>query len=485
MKPVVSNMREIKLLIVDDVEDNRLVLHAICRKMEGFVIQEACDGVEAVAMAEEWRPDIILMDVMMPNLDGFEASKIIKSRFPDTIIMVVTAVIDPQMEANMSSIGVAAYVHKPIDKELIRFKLQSFGSFLRGKEGKHVKPSAKEALNPFSKDIRSFKTIFDVIDPESMMDFGIWVLERCEERLHMRCAKVDPMIELFYELMRSSLRSSQRIGIIVEESFEDIFLTMKFEESVVLQGRMNEIVEDLEENCIIRDTIVCVRLGIHRHEHTGSSSQPIPLHSDTNVISETIQENTIVKEELETPSMSREPLKTRLIDQEEKEMLRQSFVHKTSAVDYVSDIGGDVLDEIRDLESLDGEWIERLTILESDPSIDNIRMFVDNVLGVYVRAINNLFEFTALAYALSSLGSFMKEHAGEIVNDEGKLKTLVMLIEHLGNDLSSWREHLFGLQDAADIHYLDSSFFSSCMQIEQIVGNTQIATDDDNDLELF
>jgi hypothetical protein len=75
-----------------------------------------------------------------------------------------------------------------------------------------------------------------------------------------------------------------------------------------------------------------------------------------------------------------------------------------------------------------------------------------------------------LAYALSSLGSFLKEHADEIITDPKKLKTLVMLTEHLGSDLTSWSDHIFGLQDTADIHYLDSSFFSSCMQIEQIIG---------------
>ena len=154
-------------------------------------------------------------------------------------------------------------------------------------------------------------------------------------------------------------------------------------------------------------------------------------------------------------------------------------------MEYVRDIGGDVLDEIRDLEGLDSEWIERLAVLESDPSVENVRSFADGVLGVYVRAINNLFEFTALAYALSSLGTFMKEHADVIIDDPKKLKMLVMLTEHLGSDLTSWREHIFSLQDAADIHYLDSSFFSSCMQIEQIVGNKEIETDDDNDMEFF
>lgn len=483
MNRVARKMTEIKLLIVDDVEDNRLVLHSICRKMEGFVIQEACDGVEAVAICESWKPHIILMDVMMPNMDGFEASKIIKTRFPDTIIMVVTAVIDPQMEANMSAIGVAAYVHKPIDKELIRFKLQSFGSFLRGKQGEHSKPSPKEALNPFSTDIRSFKTIFDIHDSESMMDFGIWVLERCEERLHLLCAKIDPIIELFYELMRSSSHNGSHIGIIIEESFEEMYVTMQFDNPIMISDKIAAHIDELKGNCIVGKNIVCVRLGMKTNIDQSDSASKGLMAEEPKFIETSAP---VVQETMSDPKIQKsESIAIRHMDQEEKELLRQSFVHKTKAIDYVRDIGGDVLDEIRDLESLDNEWLERLFVLDGTPSVDNIRLFVDHVLGVYVRVINNLFEFTALSYALSSLGAFMKEHANAIVDDPSKLKMLVMLSEHLGQDLVMWREHIFALQDAEDIHYLDSSFFSSCMQIELIIGNTQVVSDDDNDLEFF
>lgn len=131
-------MDHIKMLIVDDVEDNRLVLQAISRKVKGFEIREAADGIEAVEAVESWRPDIVLMDIMMPRMDGFEASRIIKERFPETIIMVVTAIIDPQMERNMNRIGVSAYIRKPIEKEVIRFKLESFASLIQGHE-RHYK----------------------------------------------------------------------------------------------------------------------------------------------------------------------------------------------------------------------------------------------------------------------------------------------------------------------------------------------------------
>ncbi|PNV83387.1 MAG: hypothetical protein C0627_04565 [Sulfurimonas sp.] len=111
--------------------------------------------------------------------------------------------------------------------------------------------------------------------------------------------------------------------------------------------------------------------------------------------------------------------------------------------------------------------------------------FVDAVLNIYVRVINNLFEFTALAYALTSLGVFIKDNAKSISEDSSKTKTMIMLLEHLGEDLTSWREHIFILQDTADIHYLDSSFFSSCMQIEGIIGNKEVSADDEDCMEFF
>jgi len=477
-------MNDIKLLIVDDVEDNRLILKAICRKIEGFEIREACDGIEALESVEEWHPHIILMDVMMPRLDGFEASKIIKKRYPETVIMAVTAVMDPHMEANMAQIGVGAYIHKPIDKELIRFKLKNFGDFIRSKGGDYKKLSPKKALNPFCSDVRNFKTIFEIGDAEAMMDFGMWILTQCENKIVASCYRVDSSIELLYELMRQGTRDNRSMSIIIEESFEEIFVTMKFAEAIPSHPRVAMLLEDLGENSIVQDNIACIRIRISDETKVQKAAvAPVQKPAEEAVLQPLMQHEIPKSGMVEnTPDVIKEK---RVIDTEEKEMLRQSFVHKTAAIDYVRDIGGDVLDEIRDLESLDEEWGEKLRIFDSEPTVENLRDFADGVLGIYVRGINNLFEFTALAYALSSLGTFLKEHADLVTQDRAKIKTLVMLLEHLGLDLVSWREHIFALQDTADIHYLDSSFFSSCMQIEGIIGNKELDVDDDNDMEFF
>lgn len=483
-------MEHLKLLIVDDVEDNRLVLRAICRKVEGFEIQEACDGIEAVERVEQWHPHIILMDIMMPRMDGFEASKIIKERYPATIILAVTAVIDPQMEEHMASIGVAAYIRKPIDKELIRFKLKSFGEIFRSKAGEYKKLSKKEALNPFCSDIRHFRTLFDITDEEAMMDFGVWLLSKFEPRSLQTSAKVDIAIELFYALMHQGARDAHSMNIVIEENFEEFFITLKLEKDIELVPKLVTLLRDFGPECVVEGKRAHLRLAMLNEGKIPLSQAPSVPKTLTAPPAVAPSEPAVTPPEVVvTPVvvMPSEPLKkeVRTLDSEEEEILRQSFVNKTSSREYVQDIGGDVLDEISELASLDEEWMLRLAVLEAEPTVQSIQNFADGVLGVYVHAINNLFEFTALAYALSALGTFLKANAEVIITDAEKLRKLVLLMEHLGKDLTSWREHIFILQDSGDIHYMDSSFFSSCMQIEGIMSNKEIASEDDNDMEFF
>jgi len=471
-------MDKLRLLIADDNEDNRLVLRATCRNLKFFEIQDAVDGVEAVEITESWRPHIILMDIMMPRMDGYEASKIIKERYPQTVIIAVTAVIDSRVEEKMSAIGVDIYIHKPIDRDLIRFKLRSVASSFHLKLGSFKDKAKKTVLNPFNSDIPSYKTIFDIVDAEAMMEFGMWLFDRYNGKIRVTSSRFDKVIELFYKLMSIGSKNGEVMTIIVEESYEEFYITMKFEQAITLEQKILDMLSAFGTEVIVQENIFCARL-----------SKPIEKEADAQDLSQQMQikinssENINIQHTNESANES--VREVRVIESNEKEFLHQSFVHKTSAQDYVQEIG-DILDEVLELSSIDEEWKEGLSMIERDPSENNFIHFVDVVLNAYVRVINNLFEFTALAYALTSLGAFIKDNTKTLSEDASKTKTMIMLFEHLGEDLTLWREHIFVLQDTADIHYLDSSFFSSCMQIESIIGNKDVSADDDEDeMEFF
>lgn len=465
-------MNKIRLLIADDDEDNRLVLKATCRSLENFEIKEAVDGIEAVETADSWHPHIIIMDIMMPKMDGVEASKIIKSKYPDTVIIAVTGVFDSHMQEQMSQTGVDIYIHKPIDRELIRFKLQSVESSFRLKEGSFKNRPKKITLNPFNSDIPSYKTIFDIIDTEAMMEFGMWLFDRYSGKT--ASGKFDKIVEVFYKIMKQGSKNGETMTIIVEESYEEFYITIKFDTAVDLEQNILKMLNEFGTEFIIKDNIVCARLAkpLETPVKDTPALMQVQKEIDTEIKDEEIKEDKKTKE-------------VREISSNERDLLHQSFVHKTSAQDYVNEIGGDILDEILDLSSIDEEWVTRLSTIEKDPVEKSLVDFSEGVLNVYVSALNNLFEFTALAYALTSLGVFIKDNAKVISQDPDKVKTLLRMLEHLGEDLTSWREHIFVLQDTADIHYLDSSFFSSCMQIEGIISDKSLGNDDDNDMEFF
>jgi adenylate cyclase len=106
-----------RILIVDDNETNRDIL--VTRLgAHGYDLKQAADGEEAIAAAKEYLPDLILLDVMMPKLDGIEACKRIKGdpAMPFTPIILCTAKSDSKDVVTGLEAGADEYLTKPIDQ---------------------------------------------------------------------------------------------------------------------------------------------------------------------------------------------------------------------------------------------------------------------------------------------------------------------------------------------------------------------------------
>ena len=104
--------RSIRVLIVEDNALTSDVIQHVLRKAGYTVIGEASDGHEAVELAAELRPDVVLMDVMMPEMDGIEAARQIQKVYPVPIVML-TAHDTLDLVAEASQAGVGAYLVKP------------------------------------------------------------------------------------------------------------------------------------------------------------------------------------------------------------------------------------------------------------------------------------------------------------------------------------------------------------------------------------
>ena len=121
------NPAEFKLLVVDDVQTNVLLLKALLSK-EGYGILVANNGQEALEVIRNENPDLILLDVMMPGMDGFEVAERLKSEEYrcEIPIIFLTALDDTQSIVNGFKLGAGDFISKPFRKEelMVRIKHQ-------------------------------------------------------------------------------------------------------------------------------------------------------------------------------------------------------------------------------------------------------------------------------------------------------------------------------------------------------------------------
>ena len=102
-----------RILVVDDFEQWRLVVRSILGGVPGFrVVGEASDGAEAVKEAARLLPDVVLLDVGMPHLNGIEAAKRIRQASPESKIIFLTQDSDSEVRSAALAAGAIAYLLK-------------------------------------------------------------------------------------------------------------------------------------------------------------------------------------------------------------------------------------------------------------------------------------------------------------------------------------------------------------------------------------
>jgi two-component system cell cycle response regulator DivK len=116
-----------QFLVVEDFEDSRFMMRRLL-EMAGYGVLEASDGEQAVQIAVEARPVLILMDLSLPKLDGLAATRQIRRKkgLKKVPIVAVSAHDSPQSRAEALDAGCNEYVTKPIDFDHLRDLVQRF-----------------------------------------------------------------------------------------------------------------------------------------------------------------------------------------------------------------------------------------------------------------------------------------------------------------------------------------------------------------------
>ena len=112
-----------KLLVVDDEENIRAIIRKYA-EFSGYSVTEAGDGMEAVRLCRDDQFDLIIMDIMMPELDGFSACREIR-KFTDTPILMLSARGEEYDKINAFNLGIDDYVVKPFSPKELMLRVEA------------------------------------------------------------------------------------------------------------------------------------------------------------------------------------------------------------------------------------------------------------------------------------------------------------------------------------------------------------------------
>jgi len=170
------------------------------------------------------------------------------------------------------------------------------------------------------------------------------------------------------------------------------------------------------------------------------------------------------------------------LSEEAQKILSKTHDDVLSAQDYVQSTAISLMPKIDALEALNEETDSAILAFEKEPSKQRLAIIYEN-LQEYADVLAELMAFEHLGFAVQTLINFLSTLTEDQFEND-KIRKLATMLVNLLSDLASWRENVFITQVARDIHYLDSSLLSSCLQIEAIFEEKGSVTDDD-EIEFF
>jgi DNA-binding NarL/FixJ family response regulator len=126
-------MRHLRVLLADDHQELREALVELLDVLRFEVVGAVADGVDAVALAKELGPDVVLMDLSMPVLNGLDATRLLREDLPDTPVVVFSAFQSEELKRQALAAGAVAYLPKDCTTERLRATLEAAVTLAAGR----------------------------------------------------------------------------------------------------------------------------------------------------------------------------------------------------------------------------------------------------------------------------------------------------------------------------------------------------------------
>lgn len=219
------------ILIVDDNANNRMILKLLLEDYEeenkniSFTIDEACDGLEAVKKCEEKKIDLVLMDIMMPNMDGIEATKQIRNANRDIMIIAVSAVDDSVRQRKILNNGAEDYISKPVNADIFASRISNYITLVEArkfKEGRHSYSYATP-INLFNKNTYSRYTTFVINSEDTLSEFWEFFLLN----VRLKYDNLSDVVRTIVSIAEAQLKLSVEGNVYIEQSDDFQYFTLE------------------------------------------------------------------------------------------------------------------------------------------------------------------------------------------------------------------------------------------------------------------
>ncbi|MCK9372233.1 MAG: response regulator [Sulfuricurvum sp.] len=427
-----------KILIVDDNTNNRLTLKLLLEACTECTIREAVNGKEAVQMCIDEAYDLVFMDIMMPVMDGIEATRQIRSFDHCVLIVAISAMGDDYNKERILFAGAKDYMTKPINSDLFIKRLENYRLLIRWRQNQ--RKFAALSTNLFEEEVYSRASIFYLRNEADISE--AWEYLIALDTFSGEAAS--DAIQVYFNGALKLLERGSRSELLLEQNDENFIMTLKAASDW----------DEEEMNAIVNGFFS----GKHR---IGSDcfSLLIPKKGPSKPIS--------------SEKMG--------LDSDTLGILRHSHIEKISAADYIQEMSVDFMNKLDTLEMLEESMDSHVFEMQNDPKTSRWGRISED-LRQYAAVIESLFEFQHIAFSIISLANFIDELETEGMELKNRTK-LLMILSSIFGDLTSWRVSIFIVSDANDIHYLDSSLLSSCLQARMIFEENAVESGDD--FELF
>lgn len=462
-----SFLKTIDILYVEDEDSVRELLEKRLAKHFG-TIYSAPNGEVGLYKFETYRPRIVVTDIRMPIMNGIEMLKAIKEKSQDARAIVTTAHSDSEYMIQSIDIGIDKYIVKPVNVDTLvtAIKKIAVGFYNEDMSKEYQRQRAQEKI------IESTKNVFEQISNSIPSPLALF-----------KDGKSVFMNEKFLELFSTERITDLSNGKIDLDGAFDID-----NESSVDVNKKVEIKLPNGRKKIFNPSKVFLSIDsendsalYHLKDITSVEYQNIKLKNYTDILYDILRlKNSAQTKQTEPSNVEKKDL-GELITAQELEALKRSHTYKTSAAEYTADMPMELLEELDELKELEFEIDELLDSAERE----ELRAVTEKLgakFNSYAKAIGKLVDFEDLAIAVRNLGNYL----GAIPdNEEINWSRLLSSIQNIRFDLSSWRQMIFVDKNAVDIHYLDSSLLSSCIQAQLGASKKNIEFQDVNELELF